>query len=97
MGRVFEKRKHKIFARNAKLSKAFARISKEIMIAVKSGSTTPDSNPRLKQAMQNARGVGMPKDRVEYAIKKASEKDTKGLEEIVYEGYAPFGVAMMVE
>ena len=97
MGRVFEKRKHKIFARNAKLSKAFARISKEVMMAVKAGGPNPENNLRLKQAFQNARGVGMPKDRVEYAVKKASEKDTKGLEEIVYEGYAPFGVAMMVE
>lgn len=97
MGRVFEKRKHKIFARNAKLSKTFTRIGKEISIAVKSGGPNPDSNPRLKQAMQNAKGASMPKDRIEAAIKRASNKDLRDYEEVLYEGFAPYGVALLIE
>ena len=70
MGRIFEKRKHKIFARNAKLSKLFTRIGKEIAMAVKAGGPNPDANSRLKVAIQNARGMNMPKDNVDRAIKK---------------------------
>lgn len=97
MGRIFEKRKHKMFARYDKMAKAFTRIGREIAIAVKSGGTDPDYNPRLRTAIQNAKGVNMPKDRIENAIKKASSKDEGNFEEIVYEGYGPNGVAIVVE
>lgn len=97
MGRVFEKRKHKMFARYAKMAKAFTRIGKEIAIAVKAGGPDPHYNPKLRQVIQNAKGLNMPKDRVEAAIKRATSKDMKDYEEITYEGYAPFGVAILVE
>ncbi len=97
MGRVFEKRKHKMFARYAKMAKAFTRVGKDIAIAVKAGGPDPANNPRLRQVMQNAKGLNMPKDRVEAAIKRASSKDMKDFEEIIYEGYAPHGVAVLVE
>ena len=97
MGRAFEKRKHKMFARYDKMAKAFTRVGKEIAIAVKEGGDNPEYNPRLRAAVQNARGVNMPKDRIEAAIKRASSKDTKGFEELTYEGYAPHGVALIVE
>ena len=97
MGRVFEKRKHKMFARYDKMAKAFTRIGKDIAVAVKQGGPDPDNNPRLRAAMQNAKSVNMPKDRVEGAIKRAVSKDDVGLEEIVYEGYGPGGVAMVIE
>jgi YebC/PmpR family DNA-binding regulatory protein len=97
MGRIFEKRKHKMFARYDKMAKAFTRIGKEIAIAVKAGGDNPDYNPRLRAAIQNAKGVNMPKDRIENAIKRAANKDTKGYEEVVYEGYGPHGVAIVVE
>jgi YebC/PmpR family DNA-binding regulatory protein len=97
MGRVFEKRKHKMFARFDKMAKTFTRIGKEIAIAVKQGGPHPDGNPRLRMAMQNAKGANMPKDRVESAIKRAVSKDEKDYEEMLYEGYAPYGVAVVVE
>jgi YebC/PmpR family DNA-binding regulatory protein len=97
MGRIFEKRKHKMFARYDRMAKAFTRIGKEIAIAVKQGGPNPDNNPRLRAAIQNAKGVNMPKDRVENAIKKASSKDASSFEEVVYEGYGPHGVAIVVE
>lgn len=97
MGRIFEKRKYKMFARFAKMSKAFNRIGKEIEIAVKAAGPDPKGNPRLRIAIQNAKSVNMPKDRVEAAIKRASNKDTSGYSEIVYEGYGPHGVAIMIE
>ena len=97
MGRVFEKRKHTMFARFDRMAKAFTRIGKEIAIAVKQNGPNPDTNPRLRTAMQNAKGVNMPKDRVEAAIKRASSRDEKDYEEMVYEGYAPHGVAVVVE
>jgi YebC/PmpR family DNA-binding regulatory protein len=97
MGRIFEKRKHKMFARYDKMAKAFTRIGKDIAIAVKQGGPDPNNNPRLRAAMQNAKAVNMPKDRVEGAIKRASSKEEAGLEEIVYEGYGPGGVALVVE
>jgi YebC/PmpR family DNA-binding regulatory protein len=79
------------------MAKAFTRIGKEIAIAVKQGGPNPDNNPRLRAAVQNAKGVNMPKDRVENAIKKASSKDASSFEEVVYEGYGPHGVAILVE
>ncbi|MBK9212498.1 MAG: YebC/PmpR family DNA-binding transcriptional regulator [Saprospiraceae bacterium] len=97
MGRMFEKRKHKMFARYDKMAKNFTRIGKEIAIAVKQGGALPENNPRLRAAMQNAKGVNMPKDRVENAIKRASSKDDKGYEEVTYEGYGAHGVAVIVE
>ena len=97
MGRIFEKRKHKMFARYSKMAKQFTRIGKEIAIAVKLSGPDPDNNPRLRLAIQNSKAVNMPKDRVEAAIKRAVSKDTENYEEIVYEGYAPHGIAIVVE
>jgi YebC/PmpR family DNA-binding regulatory protein len=97
MGRIFEKRKHKMFARFDRMAKGFSRIGKDIAIAVKQGGPNPDNNPRLRMAMQNAKGLNMPKDRVEAAIKRASSKDEKDFQEVVYEGYAPHGIPVVVE
>jgi len=97
MGRAFEKRKHKMFARYDKMAKAFTRVGKDIAIAVKEAGPNPEYNARLRAAVQNARGLNMPKDRIEAAIKRASSKDAKGFEELTYEGYAPHGVAVIVE
>jgi YebC/PmpR family DNA-binding regulatory protein len=97
MGRIFEKRKHKMFARYDKMAKAFTRIGKDIAMAVKAGGPEPEYNPRLRQAMANAKGVNMPKDRVDAAIKRAVSKDTSNYEEVVYEGYGPYGVPILVE
>ena len=97
MGRIFEKRKHKIFARNAKLSKLFTRIGKEIAMAVKAGGPNPESNSRLKMAIPNARGANMPKDNIDRAIKKAAGGGEADYSEMTYEGYAPGGVAIFVE
>ncbi|MEO6190055.1 MAG: YebC/PmpR family DNA-binding transcriptional regulator [Saprospiraceae bacterium] len=97
MGRIFEVRKHKMFKRFAKMSKQFARISKDVFMAVKSSGTNPANNPRLRAALQNAKAVNMPKDRLDAAIKKASSKDEKDLEIITYEGYGPHGIAVLVE
>jgi len=97
MGRIFEVRKHKMFARFAKMSKQFARISKDVFMAVKASGPNPDNNPRLRAAMQNAKALNMPKDRLEAAIKKATSKEEKDLEIIIYEGYAPHGIAVLVE
>jgi len=97
MGRIFEKRKHKIFARNAKLSKLFTRIGKEIAMAVKAGGPNPEANSRLKTAIQNARGMNMPKENVDRAIKKAAGGEEADYLETTYEGYAPGGVAIFVD
>jgi len=97
MGRVFEKRKHKMFARFDKMAKGFTKIGKEIAIAVKLGGTSPDGNSRLRIAIQNAKSINMPKDRIEAAINRASSKEEKDLEEIVYEGKGPFGIGIVVE
>lgn len=97
MGRIFEKRKHKMFARFAKMSQAFNRVRKEIEIAVKAGGPDGKANSRLRIALQNAKAVNMPKDRIEAAIKRASSKDTTGYQEIIYEGYGPGGVAMIID
>lgn len=97
MGRVFEKRKHKMFARFDRMAKGFTRIGKDIAIAVKLSGPNPDNNPRLRMAIQNAKGLNMPKDRVDAAIKRASSKEEKDFQEVVYEGYAPHGVPVLVE
>ncbi len=97
MGRIFETRKATMFARWDRMSKMFSRIGKEITIAVKKGGPNPESNPALRRVIQNARAANMPKDKVENAIKKASGQDTAGYEEVLYEGYGPHGVAILVE
>jgi YebC/PmpR family DNA-binding regulatory protein len=97
MGRIFETRKATMFARWDKMSKAFARIGKEITIAVKASGPSPENNPALRRIIHNARAINMPKDKVEAAIKRASGQDGASYEEILYEGYAPHGVAMLVE
>src|SRR6476659_7974099 len=97
MGRIFEVRKSTMFARWDRMAKQFTRIGKEIAIAVKAGGPDPATNPALRRAMQNAKSVNMPKDRVEAAIKRAMGKEMENYEEILYEGYAPHGVAVLVE
>lgn len=97
MGRIFEKRKDRMFARWAKTAKAFTKVGKEIAIAVKLGSPDPNSNPRLRMAIQTARALNMPKDRIDAAIKRASSKDEASLQEVTYEGYAPHGIAVFIE
>jgi YebC/PmpR family DNA-binding regulatory protein len=97
MGRIFETRKHTMFARWDRMAKQFARIGKEIVIAVKAGGPDPDGNPLLRRVIQNARAVNMPKDKVESAIKRAAGKEAENFEEILYEGYAPHGIAVLVE
>ncbi len=97
MGRIFETRKHTMFARWDKMAKAFTRAAKEIAIAVKAGGPSPDGNPALRRALQNARAINMPKDKIESAIKRASGQDQENFEEILYEGYGPHGVAILVE
>lgn len=86
-----------MFARYAKMAKAFTKIGREIVIAVKAGGPSPDSNSRLRAVIQNAKSINMPKDRIDSAIKRASEKDSANYEEIVYEGYGPHKVPMLVE
>jgi YebC/PmpR family DNA-binding regulatory protein len=97
MGRAFEYRKARKFARWDKMARIFPRIGKEITMATKAGGPNPETNPRLRVAMQNAKGANMPKDRVEAAIKRATDKDEKDYEEVIYEGYGPHGVAIVVE
>ncbi|GAB4137225.1 MAG: YebC/PmpR family DNA-binding transcriptional regulator [Bacteroidia bacterium] len=98
MGRIFEKRKHKMFKRYATMAKQFTRIGKEIAIAVKSGGPDPGTNARLRLVMQNAKAVNMPKDRVDAAIAKAAGKnDTENFQEVVYEGKGPGGVSVVIE
>lgn len=79
------------------MSKAFNRIGREIEIAVKAGVADPKQNPRLRMAIQNARSVNMPKDRIDAAIKRASSKESAGYQEVIYEGYAPHGIALVIE
>jgi YebC/PmpR family DNA-binding regulatory protein len=97
MGRIFEVRKSAMFARWDKMAKNFTRIGKEIVIAVKAGGSDPSSNAALRRCFQNARSVGMPKDRVEAAIKRATGKEMVNYDEVLYEGYAPHGIAILVE
>ncbi|WP_226389800.1 YebC/PmpR family DNA-binding transcriptional regulator [Penaeicola halotolerans] len=97
MGRAFEFRKERKFKRWSKMSKIFTRLGKEIVMAVKAGGPDPATNAKLRTVMQNAKGASMPKDRIEAAIKRASNKEEKDYEEVVYEGYAPHGIAVVVE
>ncbi len=97
MGRAFEFRKERKFKRWAKMAVQFTRLGKEIVMAVKAGGPDIDNNSRLRTAVQNSKAVNMPKDRVDAAIKRAVSRDEKDYEEIVYEGYAHHGVAVLVE
>ena len=97
MGRIFEVRKATMFARWDRMAKQFTRVGKEIAIAVKTGGPDPNTNPALRRCFQNAKAVNMPKDRVEAAIKRAMGKEMENYEEILYEGYGPHGVAILVE
>lgn len=96
MGRIFEVRKSSMFARYDRMAKQFSRVGKEIAIAVKKGGPDPDNNPMLRRIIQNAKSFNMPKDRIEAAIKNAMGKDTSNYDEVLYEGYAPHGVAILV-
>jgi YebC/PmpR family DNA-binding regulatory protein len=97
MGRIFETRKATMFARWNKMAKAFTRIAKDITIAVKASGPDPHHNAALRRAMQNARALNMPKDKVESAIKRAAGQDQAAYEIVNYEGYAPHGIAVLVE
>lgn len=97
MGRIFETRKATMFARWDKMAKQFTRVGKEIAIAVKSAGPDPASNAVLRRAIQNAKSVNMPKDRIDNAIKRAQGKDMTDYAEVLYEGYAPHGVPILVE
>lgn len=96
MGRIFEVRKSTMFARYDRMAKQFSRVGKEIAIAVKKGGADPTTNPMLRRVMQNAKSFNMPKDRIESAIKNALGKDTSNYDEVLYEGYAPHGIAVLV-
>ncbi len=97
MGRAFEFRKARKMKRWSKMAKAFTRIGKDIVIAVKAGGPDPDTNAQLRAVMQNAKAANMPKDNVERAIKRATDKDTSDYKEVLFEGYAPHGIAILVE
>lgn len=97
MGRAFEFRKARKMKRWSAMAKTFTRIGKDIVMAVKEGGPDPDNNARLRAVMQNAKAANMPKENVERAIKKASDKNTENYKEILYEGYAPHGIAILVE
>jgi YebC/PmpR family DNA-binding regulatory protein len=97
MGRAFEFRKARKMKRWSAMAKTFTRIGKDIVMAVKEGGPHPESNARLRAVIQNAKAANMPKDNVERAIKKASDKDTANYKEVLFEGYAPHGIAIVVE
>ena len=97
MGRAFEYRKARIMARNSKNSKAFSKFSKEITMCAKASGPDPDNNSRLRALIASAKSAGMPKDTIDRAIKKATDKDTSDYKEVTFEGYGPFGIAIVVE
>jgi len=97
MGRAFEFRKARKMKRWSAMAKTFTRIGKDIVIAVKEGGPNPEANARLRAVMQNAKAANMPKENVERAIKKASDKDTANYKEVLFEGYAPHGIAVLIE
>jgi|SRR5690606_28956380 len=97
MGRAFEFRKARKMKRWSAMSKAFTRIGKDIVMAVKEGGPDPDANSRLRAVIQNAKAVNMPKDNIERAIKRASDKSLGDFKEVLFEGYAPHGIAILVE
>ena len=97
MGRAFEFRKGRKMKRWAAMAKAFTRIGKDIVMAVKEGGPNPEANSRLRAVIQNAKAANMPKENVERAIKKATDKDTANYKEVLFEGYAPHGIAILIE
>lgn len=97
MGRAFEYRKEKKMKRWGAMAKAFTKIGKEIAIAIKEGGGVPETNPRLRLAIQNAKKVNMPKVNVDAAIKRGTSKDSENYDEVVYEGYAMHGIAVFIE
>ncbi|WP_430409429.1 YebC/PmpR family DNA-binding transcriptional regulator [Kordia sp.] len=97
MGRAFEFRKARKMKRWSAMAKTFTRIGKDIVMAVKEGGPNPETNSRLRAVIQNAKAANMPKDNVERAIKKASDKDTDNYKEVLFEGYGPHGIAILVE
>ena len=97
MGRIFEVRKHTMFARWNRMAKQFARIAKDITMAVKAGGSDPTGNPTLRRVIQNARAVNMPKEKIEAAIKRATGRDATQYQQVHYEAYAPHGVALLIE
>ena len=97
MGRAFELRKGRKMKRWSAMAKTFTRIGKDIVMAIKDGGPNPDSNSRLRAVMQNAKAANMPKENVERAIKKATDKDTADYKEVLFEGYAPHGIALLLE
>jgi len=97
MGRAFEFRKARKMKRWSAMAKTFTRIGKDIVMAVKEGGPNPESNSRLRAVMQNAKAANMPKENVERAVKKASDKETADYKEVLFEGYAPHGIAILVE
>ncbi|MDG5799124.1 YebC/PmpR family DNA-binding transcriptional regulator [Marinilabiliaceae bacterium ANBcel2] len=97
MGRAFEYRKERKFRRWSTMAKVFTKLGREISIAVRDGGPEPEANPKLRMLMQNAKAANMPKDNVERAIKKASGKDNANYKEVVYEGYGPYGIAVIIE
>jgi YebC/PmpR family DNA-binding regulatory protein len=96
MGRIFETRKATMFARWNKMAKAFTRVARELTVAAKKGGPNPDTNPQLRRAVQNARSISMPREKIESAIKRAAGKDMTNYEELIYEGYAAHAVAVLV-
>jgi len=97
MGRAFELRKGRKMKRWSAMAKTFTRIGKDIVMAINDGGGNPDTNSRLRAVMQNAKAANMPKENVERAIKKAADKDTSNYKEVLFEGYAPHGIALVVE
>lgn len=97
MGRAFEFRKGRKLKRWSAMAKTFTRLGKDIVMAVKEGGPNPDSNSRLRAVIQNAKAANMPKENVERAIKRATDKDTENYKEVLFEGYAPHGIAILIE
>ncbi len=97
MGRAFEFRKARKMKRWSKMAKVFSRIGRDIVIAIKEGGPDPESNSKLRAVIQNARAANMPKDNIERAIKKATDKDTSDYKEVLFEGYGPHGIAFLIE
>lgn len=97
MGRAFEFRKARKMKRWASMAKTFTRLGKDIVMAVKEGGPDPDANAKLRAVIQNAKAANMPKDNIERAIKRASDKNTEEYKEVLFEGYAPHGIAILIE
>jgi YebC/PmpR family DNA-binding regulatory protein len=97
MGRAFEFRKGRKMKRWSAMAKTFTRIGKDMVMAIKAGGADPNSNSRLRAVMQNAKAANMPKDNVERAIKRATDKDTSDYKEVLFEGYAAHGIAVLIE